>query len=202
MTGCTRAFNSYLRTALNGQDMRTAYYIQNQYRLTAEALLAVPDPARVDEIAGHLAYYGQLAYRARMPFLLETAAHDLAQLLVAALGRDDRVIDTLLDRLLDLDQEVREEAQEESLLGVRRAQIRIATVLIDLGQHERARRIARDLALERPERLQRLRQGLEQDERPQYWELIDRGVNFAYLAPELRRHLPLLFEWIAAERGG
>ncbi|HEX7037083.1 MAG TPA: DUF2254 family protein [Pseudomonadales bacterium] len=200
MTVCVRAFNSYLRTALNAKDMRTAYYVQNQYRLVAEALLAVPDAARVEEIAGHLGYYGQLAYRAGMPFLLETAAHDLAQLLAAALDRDDAVVDALLDRLLELDQEVREEAEEESLLGVRRAQIRTATMLLARGQHERARRIARDLAPERPERLRRLRHGLETDERPQYWELIDRGMNFAYLAPELRRHLPTLFDWIAAER--
>ena len=200
MTLCIRAFNSYLRTTLNARDMRTAYYVQNQYRLVAEHLLETRDSVRAHEIAGHFEYYGQLAYRAGLPFLLETAAHDIAQLVAAALDTHDAVVDRLLDRLLDLDQEIREEAQEESLLGVRRAQIRMAALLIHRGQTERARRIARDLELERWERLQRLREGLLKDERLQYWELIDRGMNFAYLPPELRPHLATLFEWIRPSR--
>jgi hypothetical protein len=199
MTLCVRAFNSYLRTTINDKDMRTAYYLQNQYRLVAERLLEIHDTAGVDEIAAHFEYYGQLAYRAGLSFLLETAAHDIAQLIGAALRTHDAAVDGLLDRLLDLDQEVREEAQEESLLGVRRAQIRMATVLIHGGHVERARRIAQDLKLERWERLERLRDGMLRDERAQYWELIDRGMNFAYLAPELRPHLETLFGWIRRE---
>lgn len=199
MTLCIRAFNSYLRTTLNAHDMRTAYYIQNQYRQVAERLLAADDPRGVDEIAGHLAYYGQLAYRAGLPFLLETAAHDVSELIRAALiqdARDETLVDRLLERLLGMDQEIREEEKEESLLGIRRAQIKMGALLIHLGEMDRARRIAADLAHERRERLERLREGLLTDERPQYWELIDRGTNFAYLAPELRPHLAVLYGWI------
>src|SRR5690606_10377368 len=159
-----RAFNSYLRTTINGHDMRTAYYLQNQYRLVAEHMLEDPDPARVGEIAGYLEYYGQLAYRAGLPFLLETAAHDIAQLIAHALDARDAAVGGLLAGLLDLDQDVREEAQEESLLGVRRAQIRTAALLIHRGQPERARRIAEDLEHERWERLERLRDGLLRDQ--------------------------------------
>ena len=70
----------------------------------------------------------------------------------------------------------------------------IFSVLHD--QIDRARRIAVDLFQERLERLERLREAMEVDNRPQYWELMDRGTNFSYLPPERRPHLEQLFSWL------
>jgi hypothetical protein len=61
------------------------------------------------------------------------------------------------------------------------------------GDEDRVERIVEDLKEERIGRLQRLRQGLETEDRPQYWELTDRGSNFSYLPPDRRRYLGPLF---------
>jgi hypothetical protein len=46
-----------------------------------------------------------------------------------------------------------------------------------------------------------LRVELENERRPQYWELNERGVNFGYLPPERRAQLPKLMQWIADYSG-
>jgi hypothetical protein len=131
-----------------------------------------------------------------LSFLLEAASHDVVQLIERAVAIDSDVVDELIDVLLELDQEIKEENQEDSLLGVRRSQIQLATLFLLLEQPGRARRIAEDLRQERIERLERLREALETDDRPEYWELMDRGANFSYLAPERRPHLATLFGWL------
>ena len=83
------------------------------------------------------------------------------------------------------------------MLGVREAQVQVATLFIERNDEPRARRVAADLANERPERLQRIRAQLLGDERSQYWEFSPRGVNFSYLPPERRPHLATLFNWLA-----
>jgi hypothetical protein len=189
-----RSFNSYLRVTIGARDPRTAYYLMNLYRMAAVALLRQGLERRVLEIAGYLEEYGRLAHKTGLSFLLETAAHDMAQLIEDAERHGSPAVDTLLGMLLELDQEIKEESQEESLLGVRRAQIQLATFFLQRGQQTRADRIIQDLRQERLERLERLRAGLLDDDREQFWELMDRGVNFAYLAPERRPYLAPLFE--------
>ena len=103
-------------------------------------------------------------------------------------------MDPLLEVLLDLDEEIREEKQEDSLLGVRRSQIQLATLFLMRGDQVRVDRIVEDLKGERPSRLKRLRQQLETEDRPQYWELIDRGSNFSYLPVHRRAYLEPLYE--------
>jgi hypothetical protein len=200
LTLCVRAFNSYLRATINAGDARTAYYLMNQYRMVADHLIDVGQNDAALEIAGYFHDYGQQAHLMGTSFLLETAAHDLGQLVENAVRTDSTLIDPLLDCVLELDQEIKEENQEESLLGVRRAQIQLATLFLQLGQEQRARRIADDLKGERLERLERLREDMLNDNRAQFWELIDRGANFAYLAPERREFLEPLFVWLRAGR--
>jgi len=196
---CIYAFNSYLRATINVRDIRTAYYLMNQFRLVGEKLLAVGQPAKAIEIAGYLREYGQIAHNMGASFLLESAAFYVMSLVEIAVQEDSPALDDLLDCLLQLDMEIREESQEEqtaSLLGVRRCQMKLATLFLMRGDDERARRIADDLRGERMERLDRLRRGLLSDDRPQFWELMDLGVNFAYLSPERRPYLDVLFELI------
>ena len=201
LTLCVRAFNSYLRATINARQARTAVYLMNQYRMVAEHLVAKRHNDTALEIAGYFHDYGQQGNTVGISFLLETAAHDLGQLVETAVRVDSDLVDALLDCLLELDLEIKEESHEESLLGVRRAQIQIATLFLQLGQQDRARHIAEDLRGERLERLERLRVEMLTDDRAQFWELFDRGINFAYLAPERREFLEPLFEWLREERG-
>ena len=193
---CIRCFNSYLRSSINAGDVRTSYYLLNQYRLVAEAIEDGDDLSRVVEIARHFQYYGRLAFDLNQPFLLEVAAYDVMRLLDVSSERGRDNTDDLLRLLLDFDYEIKLDSQIDSLLGIRRAQIQAATMLIERGDLIRAKAIAEDLAGEDASRLERVREGLASEDRAQYWELTDRGITFAYLAPELRRHLDTLFKWI------
>jgi hypothetical protein len=195
---CIRAFNSYLRGTINEHDQRTAYYIMDQYRDVAEDLLERGEEELVLEIAGYFRDYGQFGHLSGISFVLDAAAYDVVNLIELAVERNSAVVDDLLNLLLDLDQEIKEESQEDSLLGIRRSQIRLATLFMQLGDESRVNRIIADLKEERISRLQRLRIGLESEDRPQFWELTDRGSNFAYLEPERRRFLEPLFEKLQA----
>ena len=92
--------------------------------------------------------------------------------------------------------EIKNESQEESLLGVRRAQLQLATLFAERGDERRVQVIADDLKTEQPRRLRHLHRLLIEEERPQYWEFTDRGVNFAYLPPERRGYLAAIYERI------
>jgi hypothetical protein len=193
---CIRCFNSYLRTTINNQDARTGYYIMNQYRMLGEHLLQSGEMEVVNNIAFHLQFYGLLGFRSKLPFLLEVAAYDVAHLIEECILLDSTLVDSLLDLLLEFDQEIKEEYQEESLIGVRRAQVQLATHFLNNGDEKRALRICDDLKYEKPERLAQIREVLMSENREQYWEFTDRGLNFSYLSPKLRLHLDTLFKMI------
>ena len=153
----------------------------------------------VREIAAHFKYYGQMAHKRGQSFLLEIAAGDLTRLVESSLESAPRLTDDLLTIVLDLDHEIRSETQEESLLGVRKAQLQLATLFGVRDDEKRARRVCRDLAGERLPRLARPKKELETETRPHYWEFTDRGLNFGYLAPERRARLDEVFGWIEDE---
>jgi len=184
---CQRAFHSYLRAAINGSDPRTAYFVLHQYRLLGEALLARNLDAAVLEVANRIRFYGRLAGERGLPFLLEVAAYDIAHLVEAA-AANPAVRDALLTVVLTVDH-----AEAEHLLGVRRAQVQLATFFLARGEEAPARRIAQDLTGERPELLAATRAELEQEVSPTYWEINDRGANFAFLPPERRARLDSFF---------
>lgn len=187
---CQRAFHSYLRAAINARDPRTAYYVLHQYRLLGEDLLAKGlEPAAL-EVASRIRFYGRLASASELPFLLEVAAYDLAHMVEAA-AEKATARDALLEVLLAIDHE-----GAENLLGVRRAQIQLATFFLARDEEAPARRIATDLAGERRGLLLTAREELEREVSAHYWEITDRGSNFSYLPPERRAKLPQFFAWV------
>lgn len=195
-------FNTYLRAAINGGDVRTAYSVIHQYRLLAQSLLDYERGRHALEIARHFAYYGHVSFGAKLPFILETAAYDLCTLCEAAHERAADPADELLEIFLRVDKEEDGgEAQEASLRGVRKAQVKLATYYLWKGDEARARRVQQDMAEEDPQRLASIRDELLRVESPEYWEIIDRGVNFDYLPPERKAMLQRFFGWFGALPG-
>lgn len=192
---CVQFFNSYLRAAINGRDLRLAYYVLDRYRQLAEDLVERGDPENAVEIAHFMRYYGQIAYNAELGFLLETVAYDLFRLIEFSEQHGSPATDPLLAIFLDVDrpEEPTREA-EDRLLAVRRIQAQLAAALLARGDTARAALIREDMRNERPERLTLIHQELLQETRARYWEFSDRGVNFAYLPPEQR---PFLDEFFA-----
>ncbi len=194
-----RGMNSLLRASLNARDARTTFHLLSQYKAVAEDLVSMGRDEEALAAAEHIQTYGQNAFTMNQPFLLEVAAFDLGELICLAHQNECATLDRMLAGFLELDHQIKHESQETSLLGVRRAQMQVGAYLIAQGDLTRAQRVADDLRSEGAARLDRLHAGLLSDDRALFWEFTPRGVNFSYLAPELRPHLDTLMDMIGNE---
>lgn len=188
-------FNTYMRATLNKRQVRTAYNLMNQYRQLVEAIAVAGHDDLVVEATGYLRYYGQTAHGMDLGFVTETISYDLATLceVTHRLGSDAH--DRLLGALLELDKEAESASQETTLRGVRKAQARLAAFYLERGAEAAARRIHKDMELERAERLISIRDELLSVASKDFWEVIDRGANFDYMEPARKEHLRRFFEW-------
>lgn len=190
-------FNTYMRSTVNARDVRTAYNVLYQYRLVAEAALAEDGGRRAAEIARYFKYYGLVAFNANLPFILETVAYDLCSLCELAFDRRSPATRELLRIFLQVDKESESAAQEVSLRGVRKAQVKLATYYLLHGDEELARQVYRDMETERRERLASIRDELLGVTSSEFWEISDRGQNFDYLSPERKQKMLFFFSWFA-----
>lgn len=200
---CLRFLNSMMRSAINRKVVRTAFNVLGECRQLAEGVLGTDAQPLALRIGESLRSYGQTAFQRKMPFVLETAAHDLCTLVevLAEVGGAEH--DPLLDILLEVDREPgASEVQEASLLGVRRAQVRLATFYLAMGDDRRAVRIVRDVEREPQHRLDSIRAELEASREEMFWEVSDRGVDMNWLPPNRRRFLAMFFEMVAQAKAG
>jgi hypothetical protein len=192
-----RFFNTYLRFSMRAGDLRSAYYAQHQYRLLAEAALSAGDADAACEIGNSLLEYSIFAFEIDEPFLLQVGAYELGELVAHAAERASPAVDDLLDIFLHFDRESVsfDSVREETLSAVRREQVSLATYFLHKGDEARARRIHADMTGENPERLEAVRRNIEAATDEQYNEFSDRGVNFAWVAPERRAQLDRFYGW-------
>jgi hypothetical protein len=87
-------------------------------------------------------------------------------------------------------------SQEGALLGVRKAQVKLAAYYLLKGAEEKARLISDDMKDEPAERLHAIRHALESVTSKDFWEIIDRGRNFEYMPPPQRKRLDTFFSWL------
>lgn len=191
-----RYFNSFLRSAMNAGDVRSAYNTLDQYRHLAESALADGQEQTVDWISKNLAYYGRTASHMGLPFVTESVAYDLEALCEKAHACQSQVEQKVLERLLTVDEVPDSPAGERSLRGVRKAQIKLGCYYLSQGAEDTARLIAEDMEHEDRERLEQLREELLAAVQPDFWEVVDRGKNFDYLSPELREQVPAFYRML------
>jgi hypothetical protein len=192
-----RFMNSYLRATLNQKDVRTAYNVMNQYRLLVEALLADGNGKQALEGVKHMSYYGHVSYDMKLVFVTETVAYDISAICQRAHEHGSSEEDAMLAQFLDLDRPLRTQAQESALLGVRKAQVKLAAYYLAHGEEPKARQIAEDMRAEPHARLAQIRESLERVTTKDFWEIIDRGRNFEYMPPEQREKLATFFGWLS-----
>lgn len=195
-------FNSYLRATLNARSVRTAYNVLNQYRLLVDGLLQRGHGALALDGARYMSYYGHVGYDLNLPFVTETVAYDLSSLCQSAHALGAAEEEGILAHFLELDRPLRARQQERALLGVRKAQIKLAAYYLSVGEDARAEAIALDMKDEPSERLAALRAELERATSKYFWEITDRGRNFEYMPPPQRACLEAFFARVAAARGG
>lgn len=187
-----RFMNSYLRATLNVKDVRTAYNILNQYRIFVEAMLRGGHEAHVVAAIGHLRYYALASYDLKLSFVTETIAYDVGAICQLAHELECPAEDRLLSIFLEIDRAPAERAQETALKGVRKAQVKLASYYLSVGDEARAKRIRDDMVGEPRERLRAIRDELARVTTKDFWEIIDRGRNFEFM-PVAQRDAMLRF---------
>jgi hypothetical protein len=191
-----RFMNSYLRAALNARDVRTAYNILNQYRLLVEAMLRHGSARAAVEGVRHMFYYGHVSFDMKLTFVTETVAYDVSALCQIASELALPEEDEMLRMFLELDRPLRVSSQETALLGVRKAQVKLAAYYLSQDQEAKARLIAKDMASEPADRLTSIRRALESVTSKDFWEIIDRGRNFEFMPEKQRARLAEFFGWL------
>lgn len=196
-----RYMNSYLRATLNARDVRTAYNVLNQYRLLVEAMLQANRGGAALEGLKHMIYYGHVSFDMKLTFVTETVAYDVSSLCQSAheLGFAEET--RMLDSFLELDRPLRTLSQESALVGVRKAQVKLAAYYLSLGMTEHARLIADDMSHEPPPRLLSIYESLASVTSKDFWEITDRGRNFEFMPEAQRDQLPIFFSWFGLDAG-
>jgi hypothetical protein len=191
--------NSYLRATLNARDVRTAYNVLHQYRLFVESLLRSDNGPSALEGVKYMKYYGHVSFDMKLTFVTETVAYDVSTLCEIANQVGAVEESAMLKEFLELDQPLLARSQEKGLLGVRKAQVKLASYYLRTQQEAPARTICRDMAEEPRERLLAIRQQLEGVTSKDFWEIIDRGRNFEYMPLEQRECMKTFFSWLAID---
>jgi hypothetical protein len=190
--------NTFLREALNARNVRACYNVLHQYRQFAERLIDQHHHHEVSEIGHHLRYYAQLAYGQGQGFVTETVAYDLSALCEWAFQQKSASHAELLRTFMEVDKEAETSADEKTLRGVRKAQIKLATFYLMRDAEDEARVIYHDMRHERPARLTSIRNELLAINAKDFWEVTDRGVNFDYLDDARRAQLDRFFGWFSS----
>lgn len=191
-----RFMNSYLRSTLNAGDVRTAYNVLNQYRLLVEAILREGEGELALEGLRHMIYYGHVSFDMKLTFVTETVAYDVSSLVEFAHQEQVPVESLMLESFLELDRPLRTQSQESALVGVRKAQVKLATFYLQRGFEDPARAIAKDMSHEPKARLRGICQALSSVTTKDFWEIIDRGRNFEFMPEAQRAELPRFFSWL------
>jgi hypothetical protein len=191
-----RYLNSYLRATLNARDVRTAYNVLNQYRKLIEAMIRVGNHKAAFDGVRHMKYYGLVSFDMELSFVTETVAYDISALAQLANELGSPAERGILDEFLELDRPPFIRGQDKALLGVRKAQVKLAAYYISSNQQDRARAIANDMRDEPRERLLKIQHQLGAVESKEFWEIIDRGRNFEYMPPPQRACLGEFFSWL------
>ncbi|MBK6703298.1 MAG: DUF2254 domain-containing protein [Caulobacteraceae bacterium] len=194
-----RFLNSFVRATLNARDVRTVYNVLNQYRKLGEFMLLEGHHDAALECVRHIKYYGLVAFDMDLHFVTETVAHDMSTLAQLANQVGSPAEPNILADFLELDRPPFVRAQDKALMGVRKAQVKLAAYYILTEQEECARSIANDMRGEPIDRLKLIRRQLENVANKDFWEITDRGRNFEYMPPNQRACLATYFEWLDVE---
>ena len=194
-----RFLNSFNRATLNARDVRTTYNVLNQYRKLGEFMLLEGHHDAALECVKHMKYYGLVAFDMDLHFVTETVAHDMSTLAQLSNQVGSPVEKGILAEFLELDRPPFIRGTDKALMGVRKAQVKLAAYYVLTDQEDRARSIANDMRDEPMERLKLIRRQLENVANKDFWEITDRGRNFEYMPPKQRACLATYFDWLNVE---
>ncbi len=182
----TEYFNTFIRLALTRRDVPSVFTLFDQYRIFAETLNHQYPQLGLD-IGYYFAYYGELAHKNQLNFVVDAVAHDLGTLVRRAWETGAANRQTLLDRFLRY-------GAQHPLRGVRRAQAILASYFLLTEQTEAAQLVRKNLADLDQASLQTLKDQLLSVKREQYWEINERRAHMDYVPEPQREKLKEFLE--------
>lgn len=183
-------FNTFMRSGVNNGNIKLCCRVLNDYRKLIESIMRSGKMGE-EVVTGvqYIVYYAHIAYVKQVYFIAEIVAYDVSMICETAYLQKTDYQDQVVALLLEVDEVPDDKAQLETLRGVRKAQIKLATFYLCKGETEMATRIRQDMADEPVERLVSIKMELESVQSATFWELEDRGYNFEFLAPERKAQL-------------
>jgi len=191
-----RFFNTYLRAAMNQRAPTFVYATFNEYRALAIQALPVR-PELVLRVAEHLVAYGRNFDAAGMPFIIGTAAEDVADMTIASAAVDlDRAImlAQLLARTLS---GMAATAQPIALNGVLKATIKLSLWAIGAERPEIVGTLVTGILAVPASFTEDALARMERTTEGVFWEVSDRVVAFDWVDPDLRELVPVLRQRLA-----
>ncbi len=170
-------FNTYLRLAINRRDPRSVFTIMYQYENYAEGINEAAPQAAL-EIAYYFEYYAQVASDSNMTFIVETIAHDLADLVKFAFDQNASNKEKLLDRFIAFDQDISSKAP---ILGVKKAQAILLGFFLIKNRIYEAERLSKVFEKLDKNTILKIQDDLMHIKKEKYWEVIDRRINIDYV---------------------
>lgn len=183
-------FNTFMRSGVNNGNIKLCCRVLNDYRKLIENIMRSGKMGE-EVVTGvqYMTYYAHIAYVKQVYFIAEIVAYDISMICETAYLQKADYQDQVVALLLEVDEVPDDKAQLETLRGVRKAQIKLATFYLCNGETEMAARIRQDMADEPPERLESIKMELESVQSATFWELEDRGYNFEFLTPDRKAQL-------------
>jgi len=155
----------------------------------------------VIKIADRLKYYSWVAYGKKLYFVCDVIAFDLCTMCEVAHKNKFPYSDKILAEFLEVDRPAETVEQEDTLRGVRKAQIKLATYYLSENENRLAEMIADDMKDEPRHRMESIKKEIESIKEPTFWELDDRGYVFDYLEPVRRSYLNSFYEIYEVKSG-
>jgi hypothetical protein len=183
-------FNTFMRSGVNNGNIKLCCRVLNDYRKLIENIMRSGKMGE-EVVTGvqYMTYYAHIAYVKQVYFIAEIVAYDISMICETAYLQKADYQEQVVALLLEVDEVPDDKAQLETLRGVRKAQIKLATFYLCKGETQMAARIRQDMADEPAERLESIKMELESVQSATFWELEDRGYNFEFLAPERKAQL-------------
>ncbi len=204
--------NTFLRRGINARNLQVIKFIRSQYEelftfmiehikqnqglhtmrggrhATTTDWLSI-----ISEDAWFLKYYAQVALEKDLGVFAEHVAISLSDLTSLAHRQGEAKLHLeLLRLLLTLDDVT--EGYTAPLVGVRRAQIKLAILYMRSHQKNFAQMIAKDMLEESKEYLAVIVDEILSTNRSEFWEASEEGIPFDFLDPEEKQALPKFFE--------
>ena len=186
-----RFFNTYFRASLNQRAPTFAYAVMNEYRrLAVDVGRERPDLSL--RVAEHLLRYGRAFESAGMPFIIGTAAEDVATLIIELSKHD-------LDRALLLTEHLSGglagmagEAGSVSVSGVLKACVKLGLWAVAEDQEDILKQLVFGLSAIDPELVDGALDRMELTTERVFWEVSDRVVAYDWVEDHLRELIPVL----------